>query len=130
MQRWRNIKSPSMIVEAVQVTEENVEQVANWCGGTIIEEIDAQNPDLKYAGINVPTTSGINRASLDSWVVRHHDKFMIAGPLSFQTNYIPLDQSDRQFEGLRVRGVFMDEAFPAEKMPDEDDLDQPYPRRI
>ena len=55
---------------AAQVTEENAAEVARWCKGLLVEEIDAVDPSKKYPAINVKTRDGeMMRAGVGDWVV-------------------------------------------------------------
>lgn len=63
-------KSTKAFVEANQVTSETADAVAVWCGGLAITEHDALVHETTYAGINVPTTTGMKRASEGAWIVR------------------------------------------------------------
>lgn len=57
-------------VQAVQLTQENAEEVAIWCGGQIVTEIDTQDDSKRYAGINLPTLEGVTRVSEGDYVVK------------------------------------------------------------
>lgn len=63
---WR--KQP-VEIEANELTKENAEAVAIWCGGRLIDEFDAITGD-KYVGINIPTLEGVMRASEGDYVIK------------------------------------------------------------
>lgn len=65
--RRRSVESE---VDARQVTETTAEQIAEWCGGFLVTEINSLEPDVRTPGINVPTARGSLRASTGSYVVR------------------------------------------------------------
>lgn len=58
-------------VWAVQVTKENVEEVAVWCGGQVVQETSAINETEKFVGINVPTLNGNERASERDFILEN-----------------------------------------------------------
>lgn len=77
----RQFKTKAVAIEAEQLTDDNVEELARLCGGVIVEEIHPRHPDRKYRGINVPTAqSGNVRLSQGQWLVR--DAFGRFGVLS------------------------------------------------
>ena len=57
-------------VEAIQLMSDNAEEVAVWCGGVVIEEIDPVDSDKKWVGINIPTLEGVMRASEDDYIIK------------------------------------------------------------
>lgn len=56
-------------VEAVQLTTDNVDEVAAWCEGLAVQEQDSLSGEI-YVGVNVPTIMGNLRASEFDWVVK------------------------------------------------------------
>lgn len=57
-------------VEAIQLGKDNAEEVAQWCGGLIVEEIDPEDDDKRYVAINIPTLEGTMRASEGDYVIK------------------------------------------------------------
>jgi hypothetical protein len=49
--------------EAILLTKDNVEEVARWCQGFPVEEIDPVDSTIRYAGINLESMGGMIRAS-------------------------------------------------------------------
>lgn len=83
-------------VDAVQVTEDNFEQVAAWCGGSIVtvHEVREENalielPPKRY--ISVPVTRPMNKrqteAYLGSWVVWADRGFKVYGNRPFTKSF-------------------------------------------
>lgn len=70
-------------VEAVLLTHDNIEEVAQWCDGYIVDEQDALNPDITYVGINLDTTFGRVRCSEGQVIVRDPHGFRVFGFLNF-----------------------------------------------
>lgn len=54
---------------AEQLTSENADELALWCAGMVVEEIDPEDETNKYVGINVPTFNGIIRVSEGAYLV-------------------------------------------------------------
>lgn len=86
MDRWI-LKSKHVIVEAVQLTFDNVEEIAAWCNGTIVDEEDKPNNRM-FPGINVPTPVGTKRLSYKMYLVKWQDTFYVAQPGVFETQYM------------------------------------------
>lgn len=58
-------------VEAVQVTPQNLEEVAKWCGGEIITERRGGR-EVKYIKVDVsrPMTERQTKAFVEDWVLK------------------------------------------------------------
>lgn len=82
---WR--KRP-VTIEANELTKENAEAVAVWCGGRLIEEIDPHTPTNRYVGINIPTLEGMMRASEGDYVIKGvQGEFYPCKPSIFTATY-------------------------------------------
>lgn len=57
-------------ITAFQLTKENAKELTAWCGGRLVEEIDAIHSSERYVGINISTPEGIMRASEGDWLIR------------------------------------------------------------
>lgn len=44
------------------LTEENAVEVAAWCGGKLVQEIDEKDPEITHSAVNFPGKSGVERA--------------------------------------------------------------------
>lgn len=75
------------IVLAEQLTPENVDALAHWCKGVVVEEIDPEDESNKYVGINVPTFEGAIRVSEGAYLVydRRLDTFFSMSKSAFET---------------------------------------------
>lgn len=63
-------------VEDREVTAETAAEIAEWCGGKLVEEIGPDN--TLWAGINVPATFGVKRASEGDHVIFNvYDEFLV-----------------------------------------------------
>lgn len=74
-------------VEVVELTPENVKEVAEWCNGQVTTEYDALTPEVKYVAINVPTPWGNRRASEGHYIIKESDAFVVLSPQSFHMMY-------------------------------------------
>jgi hypothetical protein len=85
------LDADKMEVEANSLTPENAEALAIWCGGVAVVEHDAFNHAQTYAGVNVPTFRGMQRASEGDWIVRNAKGFFyIVKHHKFQELFEPL----------------------------------------
>ena len=57
-------------VEAIKITPENVKTIVAWCGGQIVEEVDAMDSRNKFVGVNIPTFEGVMRGSEGDYIVK------------------------------------------------------------
>lgn len=92
METWQKRANPGVTVEAVRVNEANVAEVATWCGGDLVDEIDPEHPDESQKGINVSTPSGMQRASLHSYVVKYGSNFFVKHVRPFEQMYEPVNR--------------------------------------
>lgn len=75
------------VVEVVELTPENVKEVADWCNGQATIEYDALTPEVKYVALNVPTSFGHRRASEGHYIIKDKDDFIVLSPQSFHILY-------------------------------------------
>lgn len=57
-------------IEARKLTRESAADLAYWCGGHVVTEEDAIDPNQCFVGVNVPTLEGVVRASEGEYIVR------------------------------------------------------------
>lgn len=55
------------------VTENNVDEVAEWCGGRVVVQHDALDESVTREGINVPVGDHVERAQIGDMVCRNED---------------------------------------------------------
>lgn len=72
LEMWyrRRDKNNTHDVKAVQLGQDNAEQVAAWCKGRVVEEIDALDPSQRYVGVNLVGAFGYQRASQGDYVIQ------------------------------------------------------------
>lgn len=95
---WFNVYNTQIVVQAVRLREDNVEEIAKWCRGDLVEEIDPEHPEETQYGINVETPSGIRRAHLHMYVVRHQGNFFTQHNRAFETMYRPVNRESTPLE--------------------------------
>ena len=75
-------------IRAIQLTKENVKEVAVWCGGREVEEIDALDPEKTYVGLNLSSWSGMVRASEGDYIIKDSlDTFHVRWPGEFEHQF-------------------------------------------
>lgn len=62
-----------MASEARTLTEKNAVELAHWCGGRLVKEVDAIDSAKSSPGINVPTRDGVERARVGDILIRTSD---------------------------------------------------------
>lgn len=72
-------------IDAVQVTEENIEQVARWCGG----EVRTNREKKRYIKVRVvrPYNSRQSEAYADDWVLYAGTGYKVYTPRAFETSF-------------------------------------------
>ena len=63
--KWR--KKPA-IIDAVMITHDNVQQVADWCNGTAVVEHDGVR--VKDVAVLIPTLEGVMRGDEGDFIIR------------------------------------------------------------
>lgn len=85
-------RGPQTEIEARQLTKADADDIAQWCGGLLVTEIDPLDPAKVFVGINVPTQLGVQRASQGDWVVKlKGGNFTTFDPQGFHDTYEPVD---------------------------------------
>lgn len=117
---WQKKDSPDIQVEAVRLNEDNAAEVAAWCNGTLIEEIDPEHPEETQPGINFQTPQGMQRASLHMYVIGFgSNQFFTTSNRRFEEVYEPVNRSSTPLESAgdtRKRLGFAD-PFDSNRMP-------------
>lgn len=86
MPRYRKKGHRDIFVEALQLTEDNVDTLANWTQAQIVEEMDALTHEVSE-GLNIKTPNGKKRASQGMYVVKHGGYFYVSNPGAFEAQY-------------------------------------------
>jgi len=89
-------------VEAIQVTAENMQEVAEWCGGTLKDARDLPRYNTSTTAvwyIRVPVvlskakTYRPNQAFISSWVVKTGQGFSVYTKKGFGVSFQPTDEN-------------------------------------
>lgn len=62
-----------MGADARQLTRNNAQELADWCGGKVVTQHNAVDHDLTTPGVNVPTPEGVQRAQVGDTIIRYVD---------------------------------------------------------
>lgn len=62
-----------MSSEARLITASNIQEVAAWCRGVMVEEIDAFDPAVTNLAFNVATIKEIERAHIGDTIIKNHN---------------------------------------------------------
>lgn len=95
---WRKKDNHNIEVDAVRLTEDNAADVAHWCRGDLIEEIDPEHPEEMQPGINLWTPNGEKRASLHMYVVHYGSQFFVSHNRQFESVYEPVNREATPLE--------------------------------
>lgn len=90
MQTERYVRRP-FEVEAVQVTEENYEEVATWCGGTIHSPDSGVTTAKVFIRVEVknPQNERQTRAHIGDWILFAGKTFRVYTTNAFTRNFTP-----------------------------------------
>ena len=99
MQRYIN-KATGDEVEAVQLTPQNIHEVADWCTGQEVEEIDALDNTATYVGLNFLSWNGAIRASEGDYIIKDGlGTFHSRWPHAFEENFEKVGNDATNSEG-------------------------------
>jgi hypothetical protein len=80
-------------IDALQLTPENADSIAEWCGGGIVVEKGLNGKDL--VGVNIPTLQGVTRASEGDYVIRNASgTFQTMSRFAFESEFEPKNVSE------------------------------------
>ena len=82
-----------VVIDAIQLTKDNAEEVAAWCGGVVDDYWDTPN-------VKIPTLEGtMNAAPLD-WIIQGvNGEFYPCKPEIFEKTYEAEDSAQASGEG-------------------------------
>ena len=82
-------------VQAVQVTAENMQEVADWCEGNIFKSEMSDQPNYIKVPVARPVSSRQSIAFVEDWVLRTNVGWKVYTAKSFVKNFIlPQDVFD------------------------------------
>ena len=65
------------MIEARTLTGANAEEIAEWCGGIVVNEHDALDHSVVSPGINLQCGNEIERASVGDVIVKQDGVFRV-----------------------------------------------------
>jgi len=92
----QKFRKKPVVIDAMRVTPENVEEVAVWCGGRVFSEAKASDPTDVYIALDIPTLEGVVRAQTyhggDYIIKGVQGEFYPCKPDIFAATYEPVDR--------------------------------------
>lgn len=98
----------------VQVTEENMAEVAQWCGGTIQEQKRADSDEVRKfikVAVKRPLTERQTKAFINDWVLEIDGGFRIYTPNAFIASFTEIDGATEAV----LHGIFGNPVIPEEE---------------
>lgn len=75
------------LVDAVQVTAENMEEVARWCRGAVIGAADTPGDLFIRVKVHRPASPRQTEAHVDDWVLYAGTGFKVYNPIAFEKSF-------------------------------------------
>lgn len=98
IQTKKYVKKP-LYVQAVQITKENFEEIAEWCQGEIKNE-NASNPQHRYIYIQThnPNNARQSQAIVGDWILHTDRGYKIYTPMAFEGSFelVPVAQVEME----------------------------------
>lgn len=82
-----------LMVEAVQVTEENLYDVAKWCGGDVQTQ---GNKKIIFVKVLHPLHAKQSRASVTDWVLKSSQGYKIYADTAFRKGFEEFAEDDQR----------------------------------
>jgi len=78
-------------VEGIQVSEENLEQVADWCGGHVRTQTTMSDGAKRYVKVNVrePKTNRQTKAYVGDWILLSDGGYKVYTQSAFEKSFQP-----------------------------------------
>lgn len=68
--RIKRYRKKPVVIDAVRLTEADIDPIAFWCGGEARSEVSPRDHDDVYRYILIPTLEGVMKAEIGDWVVK------------------------------------------------------------
>ena len=124
--------------QAVQITRENLGELANWCGGKVHSDPKSSDPSDIFEQLWVPTINGILKLDVGDWLLKSHNDGQFRGMADdrFQKEFQQVgSRGDHPFPKLRGPVEYLADRDASEgELPEpsshiRDDLEMPTARR-
>lgn len=89
-------------IEAVQITEENISELAEMTG----ELVPANGPDDPHIKINKRIVPNVHRAYVGWWVTQMDDNIRCYAPKIFEEQFEPMNAQELPQAPIEVQNVF------------------------
>lgn len=85
-------------VEAIQVSKENIYDVAKWCHGRVRRDRN----DVKYVKVRVLNSHAdmLDEADIGCWILKSERGFKVYTDQAFENSFIPVD--DKEYGKVRI----------------------------
>jgi len=83
-------------IEAVKVSENNLEAVARWCGGRVFEDAKASDPTDVARGIYMPTLEGVVAVRIGAYILKR--------VFDAQLDVMNASEFEKNYEQVGLRG--------------------------
>jgi hypothetical protein len=85
-------------VDAVQVTEDNFDYIAGWCGGEVKETMSLRNRPVKYIHVPVtrPQTERQEQARVGDWILTSERGYKVYTPKAFTVAFDKVNEAPVQ----------------------------------
>lgn len=93
-------RQKGFVVQAAQLTAENISELTVLCGGVAVVERDPQMTTLTYPAINVPTPEGNRRLQEYFWLVQMGSDFYVGRPGQFERTYEEVEDAEVRTEAV------------------------------
>lgn len=83
-------------VDGIQVTEENINDVAAWCGGEVLEQEPKKGDPKKYIKVDVrrPLHHRQTMAFVNDWILKAGTGFKVYTESAFDSNFDPVEETE------------------------------------
>jgi hypothetical protein len=91
-------------VDAVQVTADNMQEVADWCSGTIVVEKDKQDKLQQFIKVNAVnvTSDRQTQAFVGDWVLSNGNGYKVYTNKAFSRTFDKRDLSEHKTPAIAV----------------------------
>lgn len=89
----RKFRKKPVVIEAVQITQDNLHEVADWCLGTVLGK-EVEDGVMQW-WIAIATREGVMQADVGDWVIKGVEgEHYPCKPSIFDASYEPVDDND------------------------------------
>lgn len=100
----------SIEIDAVQVTSENIAEVAEWCNGQVIDQ-DGQTDSHIKVDVHRPLSLRQTQAFVGDWILGSPKGFKVYTDNAFRSNFVLKPDEAPEYQSLtadQVRAIYED----------------------